>query len=131
MWRYWHLSSYGKYEYVVLCLDNAFYKKGYKIFLKYLDDYKSMPNFMCSLAIFSFFTKLDLGKNTVINYFASITLDVYIIHQTKCFYMVLWFDICKTDYWTNSRYILFYFVCITLHLFFSCCFIDKIRARLI
>lgn len=68
----------------------------------WLVDYKSIPNFLCSLLIFTYFAKLDIGKKRVINFLASGAFAAYIIHQVPTFKYVLWYKIFRTDVWGGA-----------------------------
>ncbi len=112
---------------ILSSMDSGVWKLCYKVVAQYLSDYKSLPSFLCALSVFTFFAKIDLGQSSIINNLAANTLDVYIIHQTGSFINVLWFDICKTNYWKNSKYVLLYFLCITLLIYVFCSMIGRIR----
>ncbi len=55
----------------------------------YLVNFRSIPNFVCALLIFFFFNAIDL-KNKVVNDLAKGSFPVYIVHQTKALYPLLW-----------------------------------------
>lgn len=98
---------------------------------QYLGDYKSIPNLMCAVPVFIYFSKLDIGSNIVINSVSAHTMDVYLIHQTESFYPFLWKEICKTESWQGSDNALMVFVGVSLAVFAGCSVLGLIRNRLI
>ncbi len=76
---------------------NLIWKILYNFSYAAINDIKMIFNLIPALGIFYFFTKLDIKSNKVINYLASSTLAVYIIHQTPGFYNYLWFQIFKVN----------------------------------
>ena len=84
----------------------------------YLINIKSIPNFVCALLIFFFFNKINL-KNKTINRLAIGSFPVYIVHQTRAFYPILWTWILNVSCSEDGVYnvlksfvaiVLFYFI---------------------
>ena len=111
---------------------NAVYM-GYigKILSQYLVDYKSIPNFVCSICIFIFFTKLDIGVNKIVNCVAAYTMDVYMIHQSDAFYNYLWTGICRSHSWQDSDYFVPIFIVVSVTVFIGCSIIGALRVRFV
>ena len=97
------------------------------VMTQYISDYKSIPNLMCTIPIFIFFSKIDIGSVKWVNALSKNTMDVYLIHQTESFYMFLWKDICRTDSWQNSQMELLIFVLVTLAVFAGCSLMGRMR----
>lgn len=63
----------------------------------WLDNIRSLPNFVCALGIFIFFLKTDIGTIKPLNFFARSVFAVYIVHQVPAFREFLWENICRAD----------------------------------
>ena len=116
---------------ILLSSDNGIFALGSKIVSKFLLDYKSLPNFLCAICVFVYFSKINIGYKKIINELSQNTLDIYIIHQIPYFYPVLWRDICKVDCWINSKYVFVYFICITILIYIVLSLIGRLRKALI
>ena len=79
-----------------------------KIKLYYSNHYETIFCFFGSLDIFNFFREFNFTSK-FINYIASITFYVYLIHQTPIFYNHLWIDILNLNLFINKNY--FIFIC--------------------
>ncbi len=110
---------------------DGIYSMAAGILAQYFGDYKSIPNLMCSVPIFIFFSKIDIGSNRVINSISKYTMDVYLIHQTESFYPFLWKGICRTESWQSSDNVLLIFVAVSIAVFAGCSILGMLRARLI
>lgn len=100
---------------------------GQSLIEQYMTDYKSLPTFACSIFLFYFFQHIDIGKNKIINWLAGSAFAVYIIHQTPNFYMLLWNDIYKSQYWVGSRWIILGSFGVGLSVYLCSVIVDKIR----
>lgn len=98
---------------------------------QYLEDSKSLPNFMISALIFYFFQHMDLGSNKIINRLSRSTLAVYLIHQSPNFIQYLWHDCLKVDIWKTSPFYILFFLLSVLIIFAAAYVIDSIRINLI
>lgn len=116
---------------IVLAGKNGIYSMTAGMISQYIGDYKSIPNLMCSVPVFIFFSKLDIGSSKVINSVSKYTMDVYLIHQTESFYPFLWKVICKTESWQSSNYALLIFVGVSIAVFAGCSILGMLRTRLI
>lgn len=59
----------------------------------YSDHFETVPSIICAYSWFFAFYNWHIKSNKFINYFSSLTLGVYIIHQVPVFYSYLWIDI--------------------------------------
>lgn len=96
---------------------------------QYLDDFKALPAFLCSIFIFFFFKNINIGSNKIINTIAASTFGVYIIHQVPAFYNYLWKNIWHSKEWLSSVYFPIYSVVVIVGTFLVALLIDKIRLR--
>lgn len=69
----------------------------------YLVNFKSISNFICALLIFFFFNAIDF-KSRIVNGLAKGSFPVYIVHQTKVFYPILWTWILNESCTAGSNY---------------------------
>ncbi|WP_173385427.1 acyltransferase [Ruminococcus flavefaciens] len=117
----------------IICsrLSGEIFNYGRRIVSQYLSDYKSIPNFMCALCIFVFFSKLDIGSSSIINGISKNTLDVYMIHQQTPFYPILWTVVCRSHSWQSSKYFCFVFLGVTIAVYIVFSLIGRIRVRFI
>ncbi len=63
----------------------------------WLDNIRTIPNFLCALGIFIFFMKTDIGTLLPVNFLAKSVFAVYIVHQVPAFREFLWKNICRAD----------------------------------
>lgn len=116
-------------NYISNATDNLLFAFLERVAWQYRRDYKSLPNFICSLSIFLFFTKLELPANKRINTIASSAFAVYIIHQTPVFYDHLWYDIMRIGNWYDSRFLIPYIAICVIGLYAGCMVIDAARKK--
>lgn len=98
---------------------------------QYLIDYKSLPNFCCSLLIFFYFSKLDIGSKKWINILAKSALAVYIIHQVPAFYNFLWKNIYRCDIWNSSDFFMLGIFGVIITVYIGAIVIDGLRRKFI
>lgn len=67
----------------------------------YLTNIRSIPNFLCALLIFAAFAKSDIGSVRLINFLASPTLAIYVIHQTPAFIDFQWQKVFPCADWAT------------------------------
>lgn len=111
--------------------DGKIYTLLHKLVKNFLVDFKSIPNFACSLLIFYFFQHLDLKNNRIINYVSSAAFGVYIIHQTPAVIPHIWKDLFQCDTWISSEYSIFYAMMTILGVYIGCLVIDRVRCTVI
>lgn len=102
-----------------------------KISTQYLMDYKSIPNVLCSIGIFIFFSKLEIGSRRCINEVARNTLDIYMIHQCPTLIPILWTDIFKSRVWERSGNFIFIFIFVLIMVYLLGSVIGRIRTKLL
>jgi len=85
---------------------------------QFISDYKTLPNLFIAISIFYFFKCTNIGRNMVINFFASSALGIYIIHQTPAFQPILWNKILYCSVWANNSYLLLHVLVAVLLLYF-------------
>ena len=119
---------------VKLFCDNTDYSFGIKIssvIAQFLSDYKSLPNFVISICIFTYFIKIDIGCSKLINYVAASTLGVYIIHQVPAFHDVMWFKIFDANSWMNSQHYIINYLGVVIIVYILSIIVDKLRQKTI
>lgn len=107
------------------------FELGESIFKQYLGDYKSIPNFLCSLLIFMFFAELDIGQKKWINEISKNTLDVYMIHQQDAFIPIIWVGLFHTKEWQQSPYFILLYLGTVLAVYVGGSIIGRLRVRFI
>ena len=71
-------------------------------------DESSISNLVGGFALFFFFKDLKVKKMPMINFLATGTFGVLLIHDHNFFRSVLWKDILKTDLWYGSSKFVIY-----------------------
>lgn len=85
-----------------------------------------------SLMFFYGFKNLHIKQSKIINYIASSTFAVLLIHaNSDAMRQWLWRDICHNVDWINSPYMPLHAICCCVVIFITCVLIDKIRILLI
>ena len=102
-----------------------------KVIDNWIVDYKAIPNFLCALLIFLFFTNIKIKHSRCINWVASSTFAVYIIHQVPAFRHVVWKEIYKSMTWNNSKMFIGYYFTTIISFFIVSIIIDKVRKRVL
>lgn len=84
------------YLLIVLCKQSEYFIDGSlgrilsTLATRFLVDFKSLPNLVCAFLIFMGFLSLKERNIKVINWMASGSFAVYVVHQTQAFYPTLW-----------------------------------------
>lgn len=99
------------------------------IIVQYIEDIKTIPNFICAFAIFTFFISLKSKNNKIINYISSTSFGVYIFHQVPVFINVLWYNIFLCDKWSYPKLIVLYTILIAISVYIMGSVIDIIRKK--
>jgi len=90
-------------------------------------DESSITNIIGGFAFFFFFLNLQIKKLPFINYLASGTLGILLIHDHNFFREILWKGILRTQEWYAGRYFIIMVAFITALVFISCFVIDRLR----
>lgn len=109
--------------------ESKFINIGQKLFIGYLSDYKTLPNFIISFCIFYFFQRTDIGSNKNINFIATGAFSTYIIHQTPVFIHVLWYDVYKCDSFLLTPWRSLYAILVILSTYFICLLVECVRRK--
>ncbi len=101
-----------------------------KISNAYLNNFITIPNIIIAFSIFYYFSKLDIGKNKIINTIAKPTLAVYIIHQAPGIFSYLWYNILKSEYFLSQNYAILYIISIPFILYAAAMITEFIRKNI-
>lgn len=86
----------------------------------YLVHYENLFSFASSVFIFLFIKNIDIANVRIINIIGESVFAVYVIHQTPCFYAVLWNGIFSVNQYVGKAELLGYiFIVITMIFVFS------------
>lgn len=94
----------------------------------YLVNFKSIPNFICALLIFSFFNVIDF-KSKIVNDLAKGSFPVYIVHQTKVLYPILWTWILNESCIAGGAYSVLKSLIIIAAFYLIITFFENIRSK--
>ena len=112
--------------------DSQLVSFGVDMIKQYFSDYRSVPNFLCAFFIFIFFSKLHLKENKIINWLASGSFGVYIIHQVPCFRReFLWENIYNVHAHLNYKLFFLYYIWIVVSIYLVGTLIDRVRRKYI
>lgn len=98
---------------------------------RFLIDLKSIPNFLCALATFLFFARIDLGSDRWINAIAKPSFSVYVVHQVPVFYSFLFAGIFRYPDWFGSAWLLPYSILVSVAIYGAVLALDALRVRFI
>ena len=87
---------------------------------------KSILTLSIALAIFKIFSTIKIGYNKYINGIAASVFAVYLIHDNSLVRPFLWQKLFNVVQYITSPCFVFYMIGITLVIFITCIFIDKI-----
>lgn len=87
----------------------------------------SIPVVVASLFLFKFFENLNIRHNKYINYVASSTFAVYLIHDDGLFRNNVWTKVFKGNTLLSSNYLVINIILTTLMVFIFAIIIDKVR----
>ena len=131
------MSSFHINKWVVLFIGIFLYLslaygefKNISIAKQYIDDYKSIPNFLISLCFFYFFININLGNIKIINKIAVSAFSVYIVHQTPNLYQIIWNDMYFVTYWQKSEWLIGYCIGVSLLTYGWISIVDCLRRYL-
>lgn len=96
---------------------------------QYIQDIKSLPNFLCALFIFAFFINSDEKNYKVINIVSSTTFSVYLIHQVPVFIPYLWGILFHANTWVPSHRVT-YVIFVVFTVYMVCSIIDVVCRKI-
>lgn len=85
--------------------------------------------FLVAVLLLAGFSKINIGKNKIINLIASATFGVYLIHDEKLMRPFLWDRLFKVNEYSESKMLIPYSIAVILLVFISCIVIELIRAN--
>ncbi len=156
----WFVSLYCVAGYVrIFGLNNVFTSKRYLVFwiilssLRYLSSVvliligtkisfvsnyalffygtQSILTFLSALALFMYFVKKDIGYHKWINFVATATFGVYLIHDNSIVRPFLWLTIFKNAQYQDSLVLIPYSVAVVCVVYVCCTLIDLGRKQFI
>lgn len=95
---------------------------------QYIQDIKSLPNFIIAFCIFYWVINLRERHSKIINFMSVSTFSVYIIHQVPVFYPFLWANIFMAEKWLPEHSVI-YVLIVTVIVFTACSLIDIPRRK--
>lgn len=101
------------------------------IITQYIQDIKTVPNYICAFTIFTFFVSLEEKNNKIINYFASTSFGVYIFHQVPAFINILWYDIFQCNKWKFPEFMFLDTILTVIIVYIMGSVLDIIRKKFI
>ena len=101
------------------------------IALQYLNDIKTIPNFLCAIFISLFFLELTPHNNKIINFISKPTFGIYIIHQVPALIPTLWFGLFRVSEFYNFEYFILYLIIVVFLVYIFGAIIDYIRNKFI
>lgn len=115
-------------RYSVELSDGRFINTFARLANDYLINFKSIPNFVCALLIFFFFNAFEF-KSKIVNVLAKGSFSVYIVHQTKVFYPILWTWILNKSCVTGGTYSVLKSLLIIAIFYLMITFFEIIRSK--
>ncbi|WP_271813224.1 acyltransferase [Clostridium beijerinckii] len=97
----------------------------------FLREMNSLPMFICSISLFIYFKKLDMGSKKIINNISSTTFGIYLIHDNNLVRSYLWEHIAKNNSFYNSRWLSLHAIVTISLVFFICMIIEGVRINFI
>ena len=103
------------------------------IFMATMCDESSITNIVGGFALFFFFKNVKMKCHPFINYLATSTLGILLIHDHNYFRYVLWNNIYNTTEWSGYRLreFIVIIICVTFAIYIVCFIIDQLRNVLI
>ena len=89
-----------------------------------------LPTLVIPVCMFIGFKHLNVKYSRVINFIASATLGVYLIHSDKFVSKFLWRTLFRNASFQDSPYLIAYSVAITLTVYVGCTLVELSRAKL-
>jgi surface polysaccharide O-acyltransferase-like enzyme len=116
----------------------------YSLFSIFYDKFEHLPAFLSdrfclvwgiekiSIIVFSvfcflIFKNINLGFNAIINWIASSTFGIYLLHMNNWTTFYIWDVLCKTKKYYMSKFMILHVIICCIVIFLVCMCIDKIR----
>nr|WP_207717962.1 acyltransferase [Clostridium beijerinckii] len=97
----------------------------------FLREMNSLPMFICSISLFLYFKKLDIGSKKIINSISLTTFGIYLIHDNNLVRSYLWEHIAKNNSFYNSRWLSLHAIITISLVFFICMVIEGMRINFV
>lgn len=97
--------------------------RSYGLFLKVSSPFQAV----CACSFFLIFKNINIKTNKLINFVASSTFAIYLIHTQVILFPILWGKIICLQRYEGSKYIIAIEVIVALIVFITCLFIDIVR----
>lgn len=94
-------------------------------------DESSVLFIIAGYALFFLFKNIHVKENKFINFVASSSFAVLLIHDHNFFRHLFWFDVVKTSSFFHSQLFVLYFVLTVILIYFVCSTIDYLRKKLL
>lgn len=99
----------------------------FSAYVTYFYGQEKLSILLISLSIFMAFAKLKMNYHKTINFIASATFGVYLIHDNDTVKAFLWQTIFKNAQYQNSIFLIPYSIIVVASVYISCTIIDLIR----
>ncbi len=97
----------------------------------FLREMNSLPMFVCSISLFLYFRKLDIGSKKIINNISITTFGIYLIHDNNLIRSYLWEHIAKNNSFYNSKWLSLHAVITISLVFFISMIVESVRINFI
>ena len=97
----------------------------------FIGSVEKTPIIVLSIIFFLIFKNLNVRSNEVINWMASSTFGVYLLHMNKWTTPIIWEKMCRAKDYYMSKSMIFHVVVCTILIYVICTAIDKLRCYLI
>ena len=114
-------------KFMILYLLFTILTTAYSFFTSKAWSYATIFNLISSVSIFMAFKNLKIKNSKIINFFATYTFEIYIIHQNSFLAKILYNDIFKSYMFWNNNYMILHLIFTTIGIFLLCVLIEWIR----
>jgi len=116
----------NKWMYITIYLVSAAITFVFGLYFEFAFSYNTIFNLVSAVCLFQFFSKISLSSK-VINFFATFTFPIYIIHTDKSLKQTIFHHILKTEQFWDSKWFLLHLIVSVLIIFFGCIAIEVFR----
>lgn len=89
--------------------------------------YNNIFVLIASVSLFLTFKNMNINYNKVINYLATFTIPIYVIHENLFISKILYRDIFKCDHFYKSNYILINMIYTVIGIYLICIIVEIVR----